>query len=94
VPVVALFGPTPPTVWGPWPQGHAATQPWQPRGTVQRVTTISLMQGPNDCVPCRQAGCDRHNDSRADCLEGLTPERVLAEARWRLAQADARVETA
>jgi heptosyltransferase-3 len=46
------------------------------------------MQGPNACVPCRQAGCDRHNDSRAECLEGLTPVRVLDEARRRLAQGD------
>jgi len=86
VPVIALFGPTPPTVWGPWPQGHRGGPPWQPRAPLQRVARISLMQGPNDCVPCRQAGCERHNDSRADCLQQLSPQRVLDEARARLAR--------
>lgn len=87
VPVIALFGPTQPMTWGPWPQGREAGQPWQPRSDCQRAEAISLMQGPGDCVPCRRAGCEHHNASRADCLEALSPERVLQEARWRLAQA-------
>ncbi|HUP08589.1 MAG TPA: hypothetical protein VMU47_15630, partial [Caldimonas sp.] len=28
-----------------------------------------------------RAGCDRHNDSRSECLETLSPWRVLGEAR-------------
>lgn len=86
VPVIALFGPTPPTVWAPWPQAHVGGTPWASRGPMQRRGTIRLMQGPGDCVPCRQAGCDRHNDSRADCLEALLPERVLNEARSALSE--------
>jgi heptosyltransferase III len=92
-PSVALFGPTPPTEWGPWPQGHAATPPWLRRGAepqrIQRAGSarapIVLMQGPSrvgdDCVPCGRAGCDEHVDSRSECLERLAPEPVLAELR-------------
>ncbi|MEO8280407.1 MAG: glycosyltransferase family 9 protein [Ideonella sp.] len=84
-PVVTLFGPTRPTAWGPWPQGHPATQPWALRGPepdrVQRVGKVILLQGPSrpgtDCVPCGRAGCDDHRDSRSECLEGLLPEQVL-----------------
>ena len=84
-PVIALFGPTRPTAWGPWPQGHPASQPWALRGSepdrVQRVGKVILIQGPSrpgdDCVPCGRAGCDDHRDSRSECLEGITPAKVL-----------------
>ncbi len=84
-PLVALFGPTRPTAWGPWPQGHPASAPWALRGPephrVQQVGNVVLMQGPSragdDCVPCGRAGCDDHRDSRSECLEGLTPQKVL-----------------
>lgn len=84
-PVITLFGPTRPTAWGPWPQGHAATQPWALRGAeperVQAAGRVILIQGPSrpgdDCVPCGRAGCDDHRDSRSECLEGLPPARVL-----------------
>lgn len=97
-PLVALFGPTPPTEWGPWPQGHGAANPWLRRGAepdrIQRAGTpraaIVLMQGPSragqDCVPCGRAGCDDHRDSRSECLERLAPEVVLAELRALLAR--------
>lgn len=88
-PVVALFGPTRPTAWGPWPQGHPATPPWQLRGgepeRVQRAGRVILMQGPSlpdrDCVPCGLAGCEDHRHSRSHCLEQLSPESVLAQVQ-------------
>ncbi|WP_418319524.1 glycosyltransferase family 9 protein [Piscinibacter sakaiensis] len=84
-PLVALFGPTRPTAWGPWPQPHPARGPWALRGPeplrVQRVGKVILMQGPSrpgdDCVPCGRAGCDDHRDSRSECLERLSPQQVL-----------------
>lgn len=84
-PVVALFGPTQPMVWGPWPQGHAAGQPWAPRALAQQSGAIVLMQGPGACVPCSRAGCENHLDSRADCLDHLPPQDVLLQARRLLA---------
>lgn len=98
-PSVTLFGPTPPTEWGPWPREHAAASPWLRRGPeparIQRSGTarapIVLMQGPSradrDCMPCGKAGCDDHRDSRSECLERLAPEAVLAELRALLARA-------
>ncbi|HEU4458436.1 MAG TPA: glycosyltransferase family 9 protein [Methylibium sp.] len=83
-PTIALYGPTPPTVWGPWPQGHPAGKPWQPVALLQRRGSLTLMQGPAPCVPCGRAGCEDHPGSRADCLQALDPQRVLAEARERL----------
>ena len=80
-PVVAIYGPIDPRLWGPWPQGHGPAQPYVERALAQRVGRTVLLQGDQPCVPCSRAGCDRHNDSRSECLETLSPQRVLAEAR-------------
>ena len=88
-PVLALYGPIDPRLWGPWPQGHPAAQPYASRGPAQQRRTIMLLQGDQACVPCNGAGCERHDDSRSECLETMSAERVLAAARTRLASRDA-----
>jgi heptosyltransferase III len=81
VPVIALYGPVDPRIFGPWPQDHAAAQPWQARGERQARGRITVLQGPQACVPCNGAGCEGHDASRSDCLIAITPQRVLAEVR-------------
>ncbi|HWI15441.1 MAG TPA: glycosyltransferase family 9 protein [Burkholderiales bacterium] len=78
VPTVALFGPSNPVKWGPWPRGHAVERnPWRRCGS-QRVANVALLQGAQACVPCLLEGCDRHIDSASDCLVHMPPEKVLA----------------
>jgi heptosyltransferase-3 len=78
-PTVALFGPSNPVKWGPWPQGFSGpANPFALKGT-QRVGNVLLLQGEGDCVPCFQEGCQRHVNSDSDCLQQLTAERVIAE---------------
>jgi heptosyltransferase-3 len=79
-PVVALFGPTDPVKWGPWPAGFSgAGNPWHRYGS-QRVGTVALLQGGGMCVPCHQEGCARRIDSVSDCLQQLPATRVIAAA--------------
>jgi heptosyltransferase-3 len=129
-PLLALYGPIDPRLFGPWPQGHAPVQPYleramrqQPRGdgapasessapqaaaprspasppsalpssAPQSLVSpasspshspapppITLLQGDPSCVPCNGMGCEGHVESRSDCLETMSPQRVLAEAR-------------
>jgi len=76
-PTVALFGPSNPVKWGPWPRGCIAdTSPWSMRGT-QVVGNVALVQGFGACVPCLEEGCARHESSRSVCLQMLTAETVL-----------------
>jgi heptosyltransferase-3 len=83
-PVIAIYGPIDPRLFGPWPQAHPASQPYVERARRQPRATIVLLQGDPPCVPCNAQGCERHNDSRSECLETLLPQRVLDEARAKL----------
>jgi heptosyltransferase-3 len=76
-PTVALFGPTDPRIWGPWPAGGLAT-PWDASGTIQQRGNVVLVQNPLPCLPCQLEGCERHVGSASVCLEELQPARVLA----------------
>jgi len=78
VPTVALFGPTDPVKWGPWPKGHAShSNPWQRLGS-QSAGNVHLIQGNAPCAPCREEGCERNVESRSDCLLDLPAAKVIA----------------
>jgi heptosyltransferase-3 len=78
IPTVALFGPTNPVKWGPWPSGHHVEEnPWRRIGS-QAARHVRLVQGSGACVPCGFEGCERHIESTSDCLTSLAPERVIA----------------
>lgn len=83
IPTLALFGPSNPVKWGPWPADwHSLTSPWQRQGS-QRQGNVYLLQGrdPRGCVPCLQEGCQRHVISYSDCLMGLSAETVMQAAQ-------------
>lgn len=74
---VALYGPTNPVKWAPFPCDYAKnTPPFQRVGT-QRVGNVMMIQGEGECVPCHQEGCDRHRDSSSQCLEKLSGQTVV-----------------
>ena len=77
-PTIALFGPTPPTNFGPWPNGFIGTQPYQLRARSQTVGNVTILQGPGECVPCRKAGCEDRASSNSECLDHLEPNQVIA----------------
>jgi len=78
VPTAALYGPTNPVKWGPWPRGHAPdANPWQRCGS-QQVGNLVLLQGPGVCVPCHLEGCERNIRSYSDCLQQLPAAQVIA----------------
>jgi heptosyltransferase-3 len=80
VPTVAVFGPSSPIAWGPWPQGFtgAGDSPWTLRAPLQHRGNVWIVQGITHCVPCLGEGCDKHLNSRADCLEQMPAGRVTA----------------
>ena len=76
-PTVALYGPTDPRLWGPWPCGGLEVT-WQAAGTIQRRGNVWLVQNPLPCLPCQLEGCERRLDSHSQCLDELTEQQVLA----------------
>ena len=76
-PTITLFGATPPTNFGPWPNGFIGKQPYQLRARSQTVGNVTILQGPGECVPCRKAGCLDRADSNSECLDFLEPTQVI-----------------
>ena len=86
VPTVALYGPSNPVKWGPWPRDFAgATSPWRRVG-VQSTGNVELVQGTGACVPCMREGCDQHVASFSDCLTQLPLAAVTAAVERALAR--------
>ena len=78
-PTIALFGPSNPVKWGPWPKGYEEDRnPYRMTGT-QHVNNVVLVQGEDerDCVPCMEEGCERHIDSFSACLQKLPTAKVI-----------------
>ncbi len=72
VPVIALFGPTNPVKWAPWPYNYDENiNPFKKIGN-QNVSNVTLTQGPGDCVPCHKEGCEQNRMSFSRCLESLS----------------------
>lgn len=73
---IALFGPTNPSKWGPWPAHHTTpNNPWIKTGTQQQGNVI-LIQGPGPCVPCQAEGCSKNSTSRSQCLDDISVSTV------------------
>jgi heptosyltransferase-3 len=89
-PTVALFGPTNPRLWGPWPAG-GLSEPWAPSSTIQRRGNVWLVQNPLPCLPCQREGCERRIDSFSACLDELLPQHVLQVVEQALAESNGRV---
>ena len=77
-PTVALFGPTDPVLWGPTP-ADGDRRPYARVAPLQRRDKVIVVQNPSlPCVPCQLEGCDRHRESRSECLDTLPVASVLA----------------
>jgi heptosyltransferase-3 len=93
-PTVALYGPTNPVKWGPWPAGYAQDRnPYVNKSPLQHVNNVWLVQPEGDCVPCHGEGCDKHKDSDSDCLLSLPAPIVIAAADQALAWGSQRANT-
>jgi len=88
IPVIALYGPTNPVKWAPWPVDYYQDRnPFHKTGS-QHVNNVSLIQGKADCVPCHLEGCDKHQQSRSRCLDLLPPQRVKEAVNQALEHSD------
>lgn len=85
-PTIALFGPSNPVKWGPWPSDwRSGLSPWARRGS-RRQGNVHLLQGPGDCVPCLLEGCERNVNSGSECLRMLHAETVFQAAAAALSE--------
>lgn len=77
-PTIALFGPTNPIKWSPWPKDYAENiPPFQRINPFQRNKNVVLIQGIAECVPCHQEGCEKHRQSHSRCLDEIPAEKII-----------------
>jgi len=78
---VALFGPSNPVKWGPWPANQELVKsPWillAPDG-IQTQKNVAILQEVMHCVPCMNEGCNKNLQSESKCLTRMPWERVLS----------------
>lgn len=79
-PTVAVYGPTGPVIWGPWPAGvrDVSASPWRMDASLQTRGNVTIVQGVAHCVPCQLEGCENHRRSRSECLDALPVSRVIS----------------
>jgi heptosyltransferase-3 len=80
VPVIAIFGPTNPLRWAPRPASVEEEPAFVRVIPVQQAGNVMILQSSLHCVPCGRAGCEDHRQSRSDCLNDISPERVIEQA--------------
>jgi heptosyltransferase-3 len=74
---IALFGPTNPIKWAPFPYNYTKNiNPFKSKG-VQTVNNVTLIQKNMSCVPCHKEGCKQHLNSYSDCLQKLSAEFII-----------------
>jgi len=76
---VALFGPSNPVKWGPWPaKQELVKSPWVLLGPdgIQTQKNVAILQEAMHCVPCMGEGCDGSLSSDSRCIRSITVERV------------------
>lgn len=84
VKVFAIYGPTNPVKWAPWPYSPKIQKYpiWLSHSsTPQEHSNITLIQGQQSCVPCAEEGCDKHVNSLSQCLTSLKSEIVVSEVK-------------
>lgn len=84
-PVLAIFGPTNPQRWAPWPRGVSPVR-FMRRSPAQTAGNVTVMQSTLPCVPCGRAGCEDHRQSPTECLPGIEAGRVAAQVLEMLAR--------
>lgn len=84
IPTIALYGPTNPVKWGPWPKDHHVNQNPFVRHGSQNVKNVFLIQGEEQCVPCHEEGCGRSIESLSDCLQNLPADKIITAVKQAL----------
>lgn len=75
-PTVALYGPTDPRLWAPWPVG-GLNMMWNATGAIQQRGNVRLVQHAFPCTPCQLEGCERRLGSYSACLDELSAAQVI-----------------
>jgi len=74
--VIALFGPSHPIRWGPWPASYQENlNPYAEINGIQTCKKNVIIQKSWPCVPCMRDGCE--GSKKSACLDSVKPQDVI-----------------
>jgi len=77
IPTIAIFGPSNPVQWGPWPAGFCGDRsPYKDRVS-QAVNNVFILRSDIQCKGSGNEGCFKDLNQPRLCLQSLSAESVL-----------------
>ena len=78
IPIFTIFGPTPASMWSPWPYKQENNKPiFTDKIPTTTVSNITIFQSMRQCVPCYGKHCDIKKTIYSPCLEDIEPNQVF-----------------
>jgi len=77
IPTLALYGPSNPVYWGPWPTGYSEDRSPFVRRVCQRTGNVSVIRHDEHCIGCGKEGCDDNPHNQSRCMQNLEVQAVL-----------------
>lgn len=78
IPIFSIFGPTPASMWAPWPFSHnIETAIFNEKTSISTVNNVSIFQSTRECVPCYGKHCPIQVNNDSQCLIDMDPAQVI-----------------
>jgi len=85
VPIFSIFGPTPASMWAPWPFANGIDKAtFSKKNIITTINNVTIFQSTRQCVPCYGKHCPIKVGSESQCMHDISPTQVFTSINKRL----------